>query len=228
MFSSATTTPYVQQQHEGVDVVPPPPPLPGRSIENPHAAGHPLAMLPEGWTTACDPVDGRMYYWNVSTGETSWTHPTFSPSAGAGSGASFWQPSSWFSKTTSTSSAVPPPKQTDHHPFSAPFLSGGATNHYNTQMQQQTARRPPDNHECYSVMALLLCFPIGLLACYHSLQVNRTWEQGRYGQAYNHSRQASKYACAGTALGCCFWFFFLVIRPESKVVDWQWPDWNFD
>lgn len=31
--------------------------------------------LPSGWTTAARAQDGRMYYWNVATGETRWEHP---------------------------------------------------------------------------------------------------------------------------------------------------------
>ena len=31
--------------------------------------------LPSGWTTAARAQDGRMYYWNVATGETRWDHP---------------------------------------------------------------------------------------------------------------------------------------------------------
>ena len=34
-------------------------------------------VLPPGWTTAIQVTDGRMYYWNVRTGETSWIRPEF-------------------------------------------------------------------------------------------------------------------------------------------------------
>ena len=36
-------------------------------------------MLPPGWITASDPISGRIYYANASTGETSWEAPILSP-----------------------------------------------------------------------------------------------------------------------------------------------------
>jgi len=202
--------------------VPPPPPPSGRvtaaAAVDPSMPSappvHPFAALPEGWTTACDVRDGRMYYWNMTTGQTCWSHPNFlaqeqdTTNYTDSSRGSFWQPSTWFPNRRQTDIEAPPPQPKQHF--------------------EETTRRPPDNHECYCVTALLLFAPIGLLACYHSFQVHRKWRQGRYGEAYGHARQAPQYACAATAVGVVFWIFVLVIREESKVVDWRWPDWNLD
>jgi len=46
--------------------VPPPPPGPP-----PSGAG----LLPPGWTPQVDPASGRAYYYNMQTGESSWTAP---------------------------------------------------------------------------------------------------------------------------------------------------------
>jgi hypothetical protein len=35
----------------------------------------PWSTLPPGWETATSPVDGRIYYWELHTGRTSWAHP---------------------------------------------------------------------------------------------------------------------------------------------------------
>lgn len=39
-------------------------------------SSHPFACLPLGWTTIVDPSDGRVYYHNTATGESSWRHPS--------------------------------------------------------------------------------------------------------------------------------------------------------
>lgn len=214
-----SATPYVQH-------VPPPPPPPGRSgvgADDPEAAAgqrhRPYATLPEGWTTACDPSDGRAYYWNAATGQTSWTHPQFAAqrqqqqtTEDNRSPSSFWQPSSWF-PTRNNDTGAPPSK-----PQQQPFAPEDPA----------FASRRPDNHECYCVLSLLLFAPVGLAACYHSVMVNRRWGQGRYGEAVHHARQAPRYACAGVSAGVAFWIFVLLVREESRVVDWRWPDWDFD
>lgn len=41
----------------------------------------PPPLLPPGWETAMDPVSGRSYYANRSTGETSWVPPSYFPTA---------------------------------------------------------------------------------------------------------------------------------------------------
>lgn len=69
-----------------------------------------FAEVPEGWTTAVDPNDGRMYYLELSTGRTSYAHPY------AGSGrtlvANFWgSPSS-----TATSLYHETPSDARHRP----------------------------------------------------------------------------------------------------------------
>ena len=39
--------------------------------------------LPPGWAAAVSPRDGRMYYYEKSTGKTSWTHPSVAKPAPA-------------------------------------------------------------------------------------------------------------------------------------------------
>ena len=185
----------------------PPPPSPSST------SAHAFASLPEGWTTACDPRDGRLYYWNSNTGQTSWTHPRKIPPPPPDVGRSDLSYFSFFQKSR--------PSYFQHELLSPESERGQPENPLH-------ASRQPDSHECYSFTALLLFAPIGIAACYHSIQVNRKWRQGRYGEAVNHARQAPKYACFGVALGIIVWTYILAFREETKVVDWQWPDWNFD
>ena len=74
------------------------------------------------------------------------------------------------------------------------------------------ATRRPDSQQCQAVTALVLCFPFGALAMYHSLSVDHSWELGKYGDAANHAKQASQYACFGNFVGACFWIWYLLIR----------------
>ena len=64
-----TNQPQNYQQEPLPYTVPPPlqPPQP------------PAFTLPPGWITATDPVSGRMYYANASTGQTSWDPPSLPP-----------------------------------------------------------------------------------------------------------------------------------------------------
>jgi hypothetical protein len=89
-----------------------------------------------------------------------------------------------------------------------------------------SASRRPENHQCYAVTALILCFPLGVCAVLQSIMVDRAWEQGKYGDAVNHSRQASNYACFGTFVGVCFWIYWLLFHEGNQL--FKWPDFNFD
>jgi Interferon-induced transmembrane protein len=119
-----------------------------------------------------------------------------------------------------------------------PHRENDTLNNINHQRHQQhypesnenpmDANRCPDNHECYAFVALLLFAPIGLLACFHALQVNRKWNAGRYSDALHHARQAPRYAGLSVFCGGLLWIYILTIREETRVVDWKWPDWKFD
>mmetsp|Transcript_27229 Transcript_27229/g.38313 ORF Transcript_27229/g.38313 Transcript_27229/m.38313 type:complete len:106 (+) Transcript_27229:182-499(+) len=93
------------------------------------------------------------------------------------------------------------------------------------------ASRRPDSRQCLACMALVLCFPIGVCAMGHSLQVDRSWNQGRYGDAVNHSRQADKYANFAICVGIVFFVYFLFFKEggagKGMFANWM-PDWNFD
>jgi hypothetical protein len=177
---------------------PPPPPA--------SSAGHPFGSLPAGWTTVCDPRDGRLYYWNANTGQTSWTHPYASTPlphqadtrAGLGFFSIFDQRRPSFFRQRQQE-LLPPSDDQVENPLHA--------------------SRRPDSHECYAFTALILCAPIGIIACYHSIQVNRKWGHGRYGEAVNHARQAPKYAFFGVALASFFGRTFsrFVSRAKSLI-----------
>jgi hypothetical protein len=174
------------------DRLPPPPP----TTNLPNQWG----KLPPGWASAYSQGDGRIYYWEKSTGRTSWTHPMMPADPAISQNVAF--------VPTMTTTAAPR------------GLWDGTSNRSHLYDTPLNATRRPTNHQCYAVAALILCFPIGLCAVYQSCMVDRCWSHGNYGNAVNHSRQASKYACFGTALGASFWIWFLFFDELVRMADW--------
>jgi hypothetical protein len=178
------------------------------------SSNHPFACLPEGWTTAVDPNDGRIFYYNNSTGERSFRHPS-APSE-----------DQYNNSSTKTSANMDKKTRfgiTQEFPSPPPDASPGGV--WNEDPSHATRR--PDNHQCYAFAALCFCPLVGTLALYHSIQVDRCWEQGRYGDAVNHARQAPKYAWFGIFIGIIFWIF-TIYWIFFYGNDYEWPDWDFD
>lgn len=99
--------------------------------------------------------------------------------------------------------------------------------YYTRYMSAQ--EQPPDNHQCTAFCSLLLCPPIGALAVYHSIQVDRCWKQGLRADAINHAQQAPQYSCMGNMVGIAFWLFILWRRNNDGgefFDDWRryWDD----
>ena len=102
----------------------------------------------------------------------------------------------------------------------------------------------------------MLCPLLGIPACYHSIMVDRCWNQkqeaeknepsgaaapnvknsndkgywessqGYADQAHDHSKSAATYACYGNILGILFWVYMLFFA-EGKDREWL-KDWNID
>jgi WW domain/Interferon-induced transmembrane protein len=177
---------------------PPPPSVLSGSL--PGGSTH-LASLPPGWSTAMA-QDGRIYYWDQSTGTTSWTHPL---------------------------AQKPPPPPVDQHISPSMSSKSGilaarsmksqpSMNEFDTPIN---ASRRPDSHQCYAVVAVILFFPLGLCALIQSFSVDQAWDHAHYGDAVNHSRQALLYARISCAMGAIFWIYWIFFSgPGGFVFDW--------
>ncbi|KAL7574987.1 hypothetical protein ACA910_010805 [Epithemia clementina (nom. ined.)] len=200
-------------------VPPPPPPTPTsppRLPPNPNY-DHPYSAIPPGWSTAVDPQDGRIYYWELATGQRSWTHPLAPP-------------------PPPSSSNLPVSIRTRGGPGGGGNSRGGGyyMNHatimehdflaHANDEHPRFAHRRPDNHQCSAVAAVVLCFPLGILALYHSWQTDVAWKGGRYGDSVVHARQAPQYASWGIAIGSIFWMLWFFFRRGND--QWMWPDWS--
>mmetsp|Transcript_23135 Transcript_23135/g.35190 ORF Transcript_23135/g.35190 Transcript_23135/m.35190 type:complete len:227 (-) Transcript_23135:720-1400(-) len=110
--------------------------------------------VPSGWKISHREFDGRMYYFEMATGKTSWSHPR------------------------------------------APTLpsTNGNGNRGSIAETPHSASRRPDSHQCCAVFSCIVFFPLGIPALIHSCMTYRAWSKGKYGDAYDHSRQAYNFA----------------------------------
>ena len=125
-------------------------------------------QLPSGWKIAHRQSDGRMYYFELASGKTSWNHP--------------------YARDSDT---VGP--------------------HARYQETPATAGRRPDSHQCCAVFSCLVFPPLGIFALVHSVMTYRAWSRGKYGDAFDHSRQAYNFAWWAVAifLGFVAYHFFV-------------------
>lgn len=199
-----------------------------------HSNGTDAWQMPDGWTIARRPEDGRMYYLELSTGRTSWTHPsTASSSVGfdtAPPGPSnlsqrprFQNPLKW-----------PPRPFTGGSYFRDKYNKNDMTRNSSSDYMSDTpynASKRPESHQCCAACSCLMAPPCGLCALYHSQQVAKKWDEGRYGDASDHSKQAYNYACCGIV---CAILLFLIwfLRNEERRPEWMnfnFQEWfNFD
>ena len=133
--------------------------------------------LPPGWKVAYRESDGRMYYWELSSGKTSWAHPYASMNGSS-----------------------------DRNPSFLPLNFGGLVSSADRadidarskiMESPATASKRPDSHQCCALFSCILFPPLGIFALVHSCLTYRTWSQGRYGDAHDHSKQAYDFATWG-------------------------------
>lgn len=166
--------------------------------------------LPEGWEEAVSPVDGRVYYYNAASGATSWTYPsnsepvedevqtapsyvpTIVPSIGDFSGIL----ANRSTMTVSASKSMDPPAANDVE-----------TGIY-TKMTDYDPAQPINTHRCYSVLALILFFPLGVFALFSSFSTVTKWHAGQYEKAHDCSQRTVLLSRISCIIGVLFWGYF--------------------
>jgi len=143
--------------------------------------------LPPGWAIAQQVSDGKVYYWEMESGRTSWTHPLEQNNTIGDDNNSKKSLGSTYDKKN------PPPE---------PAVTLLAKN-------LLSKNRQPPSHLCCAVFSLLVMPPIGLCAVWHAKMAERTWMEGRYEKSIHHSRQSHNYAWFGVVLAIvvfvCIW-----------------------
>jgi curved DNA-binding protein CbpA len=193
--------------------------------------------LPWGWTTAIDPATGSLYYCHVSSGKSSWTHPSLVINSNSNSNSN----ENYYPSTSNSSGYATPLHQDD----------GYYSSDYDRTIRTSNE---PETHRCGAFLALLLCPPLGILATIHSIMVDRCWSQrnlstrtgnkssnihDNFGDecegdpsiqnprqhyedlAHGHSKRAAAYACFGNGCGIIVWVYLLFGRDEEDEYEWQ-------
>ncbi len=152
--------------------------------------------LPHGWKVAHRDTDGRLYYWNMTTGQSSWSHPlaATTPSNYHGS-----RSSTLFPNTNPLSAADQADLERRQRLMETP----------------QNAHRRPDSHNCCAVFSCLVFPPLGIFALIHSMMTYRSWSNGRYGDSHDHSRQAYNFAWWAIAIFVAFLIYRFVWRDGT-------------
>jgi len=262
--------------------------------------------LPRGWITATDPTSGSLYYCHVSSGNSSWNHPSIDSNSNNNNTANY---------STGFGSNRNSPQSGYGHGYGNNTYNSNSGPHHDTNGKQYgfggggggwggTSSGPsggndlggtsfpgkrrfpkrkkgvspplhqdgyyssdydrtiltsdePDTHRCGAFLALWLCPPLGIAACYHSIMVDRCWKQkeesGRNAPppkgddyihssnrhedlAHGHSKRAGAYACFGISIGIIFWAAYILLFREGSNLEWPreweldewWPDdWDF-
>jgi hypothetical protein len=80
----------------------------------------------------------------------------------------------------------------------------------------------PKRYQCYSVLALVLFFPLGIFALISSLKVDSAWDAGRRDAGIRASRRALLLSRISVAIGAAFWIWFIFFRgPGGLVFDFR-------
>ena len=208
--------------------------------------------LPAGWEEAVSPVDGRVYFYNASTGATSWTHPSVSgennvvppppkevpsppkedienvPSVGDYSGILANRSTMvddqpvLQNKSTLTTSVAPAAADID-------VVEEGLY----TKLSDYDPAQPIDSHRCYSVIAMILFFPLGVFAFCSSLSTVTKWHQGEYEKAHDRSQRALVFSRISVGIGAAFWAYFFYCYfagpgPYNFIPPEWYPDVHFE
>lgn len=195
--------------------------------------------LPEGWSTAVSPIDGRVYYWNSSTGATSWTHPNLAgsievpppPTANIVTAPSIGD----YSGIIAARSSVDYEKDKDIEVGSSTLTS---KTDYAAMTDKGDFHDYDPNQECinshrwYSVIAFILFFPLGMIALCRSCSTVSKYKQGRYATAHDHSQQTLLFSRISCIVGICLWSYIaycIYAGPGPGVIEipanW-WPQTN--
>merc|ERR1719464_1144139 len=207
-------------------------PPPSDSKKGPFTGNMLGANLPPNWSAAVSKEDGRAYYWNTVTGDTSWTHPNYLSGPLPPPSDRELTSSSSISETQSPPSSTP---QTVTQSPSMGDASGivatrsGTAGDFHAMVDKgdfhdYDPTQPIDSHRFYSIFAFIMFFPLGIFALYQSFNVVSKWKQQKYEEAHDKSQQALLYSRISCAIGISFWIYYLFFSgPGPFAFEFHWP-----
>ena len=80
-----------------------------------------------------------------------------------------------------------------------------------TQTHPTTSR--PNNYLVWSILLSVFCglLPVGCIALYYSLNVNKDWDSGRYQKAEDDAKKAKIFLFIQMGLGIIMWIVFAIV-----------------
>ena len=179
--------------------------------------------LPAGWSSAFS-GDGRVYYYEQSSGRTSWNHPNeFLPQTSSASAAA-----------AAASAVPPPPPPQPSSSWSRPMRMIRNKNANNNDAATTTSAglllnddRRPDEHACLAIVACIVFIPIGMISLIYSLKVDSAWATGQTRKSLKYSRRAQIFGQLACTLGAIFWIYWIFFSGPAGggwvPMEFHWP-----
>lgn len=89
-----------------------------------------------------------------------------------------------------------------------------------------SARDRPPSHQCCAVVSMAAFLPLGICATIHSSRVKKAWDEGRYGDAIDHSTQAYNYAWFAYLIFIILFLYFWL--RDGDAMDFDFDGFDFD
>lgn len=220
------STSTMTQDEENIEAPPPP----SDSDQNGISIGNKLGSnLPPNWAAAVSQSDGRVYYYNTQTKETSWMHPNYfkSPIPPPSGNAPDIVTSQTSVSMGDASGIMKARSDNDGiHVFHAMVdkSDSGKADSGIFPSSTYNPNEPINSYRCYSIVAFILFFPLGIFAMYQSFSCVSQWKQQKFALAQHKSQEALLLSRISCALGFFFWVYYLFFSgPGPFALDFQWP-----
>jgi len=101
-----------------------------------------------------------------------------------------------------------------------------------TKMSDYDPAQPINSHRCYSVIALILFFPLGVFAFCSSFSTVSKWHAGQYEKAHDCSQRTVLLSRISCIIGTLFWGYFTYCYfaepgPYNMIPHEWYPELNF-
>lgn len=114
---------------------------------------------------------------------------------------------------------IVPQYQPQYEPQYEPQYQSQYQQQYQPQYEPQYQPQPrpakkPGSHILFALIALVMFFPVGVVALARATKVNRLWREGNYAEAQAFSRSALTRSIVSLLLGLPLWLLIILIAAE--------------